>query len=170
MGNSADHPLLDPFLGCYDELARFLTRKLGCKDLAAELVHETYLRITRIAPSEQIANPRAFFFRMAANLAIDHQRKASYRTTCDIDGEMPLETADHRPTAEAVVFGKQQVDLLIQAVGELPPKCREVFILHKFKHLSYADIAERLDISRSTVVKHMVKALDYCKRRVEGDL
>ncbi len=167
---SHDHSELSlpaSFLNCYDELARFLTRKLGCKDLAAELVHETYVRIMTAQPTEPITNPRAFLFKTAANLAIDHQRKAGYRTTVNSDGEHSIEIVDPAPSAETMVFNKQQIDVLMQAVGELPPKCREVFILHKFKHLSYAEVAKRLEISRSTVVKHMVKALDYCKRRVE---
>ncbi|UVT15419.1 MAG: sigma-70 family RNA polymerase sigma factor [Nitrospira sp.] len=151
-----------------DELTRRLIGIVNSRDTAADLVQETYLRLLGLVNQQAIEHPRAFLFKTAANLAIDHQRKARYRTTINNDGENPIEIVDPTPSAETMVLNRQQIDLLMLAVGELPPKCREVFILHKFKHLSYADVGEQLGISRSTVVKHMVKALDHCKQRVEG--
>jgi DNA-directed RNA polymerase specialized sigma24 family protein len=33
--------------------------------------------------------------------------------------------------------------------------------------LTHGEVATRLGISQSTVVKHMIKAVEYCKRRVQ---
>jgi RNA polymerase sigma-70 factor (ECF subfamily) len=122
----------------------------------------------QINVEQVIANPRALLFRVAANLAVDYLRRdkhqAAHRSAEAIAAAIP----DTHPSVETVVFSKQQVVLLKQAIAELSPKCREVFILHKFKHLSYSEIAARLGIARSTVVKHMIKALEHCKRRVDA--
>jgi RNA polymerase sigma-70 factor (ECF subfamily) len=48
----------------------------------------------------------------------------------------------------------------------LSPRCREVFMLGKFEGLSLAEIAARLNISRNTVVTHMVNALAAIEREM----
>jgi RNA polymerase sigma factor (sigma-70 family) len=147
--------LFEAFRRCAGDLQRFLAHRLGCPDTAADLVQETFVRLAQLSPAQQPDNPRAFLFRIAANLATDHQRRLSYRAKYESQDE--------------AVFSKQQVLRLHDAIAELPPKCRDVFILHKFHHLSYAEVAARLGITKSTVVKHMIKALDHCRRRVEED-
>jgi RNA polymerase sigma-70 factor (ECF subfamily) len=49
--------------------------------------------------------------------------------------------------------------LLEQAISQLPPKCKEVFLLSRFGKLSYKEIATTLDISPKTVENHLGKAL-----------
>jgi RNA polymerase sigma-70 factor (ECF subfamily) len=44
-------------------------------------------------------------------------------------------------------------------MAKLPPKCREAFELRKFGELSQREIAQRMQLSESTVEKHLVKAL-----------
>lgn len=46
------------------------------------------------------------------------------------------------------------------AINNLPPRCREVFVLRRFHDLSPDDIAKRLGISRNMVEKHLRSALD----------
>ena len=127
------------------------------------------LRLIQLSAPQSIDNPRAFLFRVAGNLIIDHQRRqqreAAHRAEEDAAADIP----DPCPSIERVLFTKQQIEALKQAIAELPPKCRQVFILHKFKHLSYAEVGERLGIAQSTVVKHMIKALEHCKRRIDEE-
>lgn len=152
------------------ELLRFLARRLACRHTAEDLLQETYLRCLE-KPPEALENPRAYLYRVAGNLAVDHFRRHNRRSeheALDLDEE-GLEIADAGQDVETMVFSRQQVEQLKQAVEELSPRCREVFILHKFEHLSYAEVAAKLGISESTVVKHMVAALAHCRRRVLGD-
>lgn len=150
------------------DLQLFLTRRLGCAETAKDLVQDTFLRMLQASPRQALANPRAFLFRIATNLVIDHHRRQQHRAALSLsDSEMPVEAPDPSPSAETVVWSKQQVSLLKHSIGELPPKCREVFILIKFHHLSHGEVAARLGIAHSTVVKHMIKAVEYCKRRVQ---
>lgn len=151
-----------------DDLQRFLTRRLNCADTAADIIQEVFLRLTQHGFNQHLSNPRAFLFQVAANLATDHQRRCRSQSNHLSEEAIPTEIPDPSPPIETVLFNKYQVMVLKQAIAELPPKCREVFILHKFEHLSYAEVAIRLGISKSTVVKHMVKALEYCKRRVDA--
>ena len=49
--------------------------------------------------------------------------------------------------------------------NELHYKCRTVFLLHKFKNLSHAEIAARFGISKNMVEKHIIKAMARCKNK-----
>ena len=60
---------------------------------------------------------------------------------------------------ETIVSARQDLDVILAAVDELPPKCREVFLMQRNEGLAYAEIASRLGISESMVQKHMSKAL-----------
>ena len=54
-----------------------------------------------------------------------------------------------------------------RTVGELPPKCRDVFMLSRNEECSYKQISINLNISVSTVEKHMVKALKVIKGKLK---
>ncbi|BCA56562.1 DNA-directed RNA polymerase sigma-70 factor [Nitrospira sp. KM1] len=163
----SEHPLLASFLNCYDELTRFLTRKLGCKELAADIVQDTYLRVTRVDHDTDVTHPRAFLFRTAANLATDAMRRQQLRSVYEAGDVATEAIASQAPSAETVLEAQQQCRLLQEAVATLPPKCRTVFLLHKAQHLSYGEVAAQLNISKSAVEKHMSKALAHCRDYME---
>jgi RNA polymerase sigma-70 factor (family 1) len=55
------------------------------------------------------------------------------------------------------------------AADKLPEKCRQVFLLSRFEHLSQLEIAERMGISLSTVKKHLTKALAALRSEFSED-
>jgi RNA polymerase sigma factor (sigma-70 family) len=59
---------------------------------------------------------------------------------------------------------EQQIHAVIE---QLPHKCREVFLLSRINNLSHQAIAEKLNISVSTVEKHIVKALKIVRKHVD---
>lgn len=52
------------------------------------------------------------------------------------------------------------------AIEELPEKCREIFMLSRFEHKKYQEIAEILGISIKTVEAQMSKALQHLRTRL----
>lgn len=67
---------------------------------------------------------------------------------------------------DAALERRERLRLLAHAIAELPPRRREVFLLHKIDGLSHSQVAERLGISRSKVEKHVMKALAHCRDRL----
>ena len=53
-----------------------------------------------------------------------------------------------------------------KALDELPEQCGKAFKLSRFHHLSYAEIAEAMDISVKTVENHMGKALAIMRKKL----
>lgn len=166
MTDSAANPLSTPFVSHYDELIAFVRRKVRCPTLAADIVQETYVRLASAQLSAAVENPRALLYRIAGNLAIDHLRQERTRAKY-VTNEPPDETvADTQPSAERTIEAKERLAALIRSVDELPPRCRQVFVLRKFHGLDQAEIAKTLGISRNMVEKHLRNALLHCAMRL----
>lgn len=155
------------FSACAKELRSFLTRRLGCPDIAADLVQDTFLRLaTRRDPGSH-ANPRALVFRIAANLATDHSRQQRLRDTYHGGSLDERTVASPAPPPDGELVAQQNHALLKQAIAQLPEKRRTVFLLRMAQELSYDQIATRVGISVSAVEKHMHKAIVHCRAYVQ---
>ncbi|MEW6246208.1 MAG: sigma-70 family RNA polymerase sigma factor [Nitrospirota bacterium] len=151
------------------DLLAFLTRKLGCHDLAADCVQETYLRLVSLGPRLTIEHPRAFLFRIASNLAIDHLRRSQRQIEILSPDPLPVEVPSREPSAEDALHAKQTVAILSAAVAELSPKCRQALILNRLEGKSHAEIAAHLGVSESMVAKYIAQALKHCRRRLRSN-
>lgn len=167
MQDGEARPLLAAFETHYDELTAFVRRKVDCPALAADIVQETYVRLAGGRVPDAARNPRAFLYRVAANLTVDHLRQRRSRAKYVSSEPLAEEVADAQPSAEAAVEARQRLALLASAVDELPPRCRQVFVLRKLEGLDQAEIAETLGISRNMVEKHLRKALLHCAMRLQ---
>ncbi|CUI48411.1 Probable RNA polymerase sigma factor fecI [Achromobacter xylosoxidans] len=61
---------------------------------------------------------------------------------------------------------QQRLERLAEALRELPERQREAFVLSRFDGLTQDEVAERMQISRRMVVKHLARAIAYCEVRV----
>lgn len=145
-----------------DELRRYLTRRLDSAQIAADLTQETFARLMKASPAEEIDNPRAYLFRIASNLAADHFRSEGFSARVDEPAEWDR-LPDDAPGPERTVLAREEVRRLEQAVDKLPPRQREILLMHKFQGLTYTEIASRLGISKNTVMVHMMRALAHCR-------
>lgn len=60
---------------------------------------------------------------------------------------------------------QKRLKVLNQAIQELPPKCKEIFILSKFEGLKYQEIADYLGISKKTVENQIGKAYTFLREK-----
>ena len=141
-------------------LQRYLMRLVPPDD-AAELVQESYYRLLRHGEMVKIdAMARSFLFQTATNLARDHyRRRASHRAAqhVPIDDEEIIE--DHLGPDEQLA-GEQTRVLLERAIAALPHDTRTVFMLHRFRDLTYPQIAQTMNLSARTVARKMAEALE----------
>ena len=81
-------------------------------------------------------------------------------------GEGKVLAADVRAMLGTLDHG-QRLEMLQRALAELPPRCRESFLLRKIEGLSHPEIAEHLGISKALVEKHIVNAMKHCRLRIK---
>ena len=149
-----------------DRLRRRLIGRGLSAQQAADAVQELFLRLLR-APRAELRDPSAYLSRAADSIAIDHwRREQRSRLLFAVEEPDALAIPDPGPSAEAPLVEQQRFADLEQELAALPPRSREVLLLHKFEELSYAEIAQRLGISRNTVMVHLANAMRLLRQRV----
>mgnify|MGYP001764775612 CR=1 FL=1 len=114
-------------------------------------------------------SPQAFLQRVSVDLAIDRHRVESGRARLiEHAGEAVLAAAaTHTP--EQATAHAQMLASISAVIDGLPPRCRDVFILHKLHEVPQEDIAERLGISRNMVARHVMRAMQDLRRLMDND-
>lgn len=149
-------------------LLAFLQCRLDSLADAQELAQEAYLRMLTLEHPEQIDSPRAFLFRIAANLAVDRLRMRRLREATGA-GE-PLEPAPElhlAPVPERHAAAAEQWRELQAALRELPAKTSRAFVLHVIEGRDFEAIAQTMKLSARMVRYHVTRALAHCRARVE---
>lgn len=150
----------------YRELQNFLARKVNDADTALDIAQESYARALALQQSgEPIGDPRALLYRVARNLVVDRIRHDAVRDlgSLDVLGEDESPHAPGHLQPEAQYAADQYVRAMVQAIEDLPPRCRQVFILNRFDGLNHQEIADRLGISRNMVAQHIMRGVLACK-------
>ena len=171
MSGKDPNPLLGAYLERRADLVRYFRARLRSEEAAEDLVQEIYLKIASL-PADAIGNPSAYLFRLGSNLMLDRlkqqrrtgRRDAAWRDvhTATAAGQ---EISDEAP-ADEVVDARQRLSKIVEAVNELPAPVREAFRLHKLEGLSHAETAKAMNISRSSVEKHIMASLKRILARV----
>ena len=153
---------LENFTFLQKYLARYFTEHQDIEDV----VQETYLRAYSAERHKVIEHPRAFLFRVARNLALTALKRKSRQITDYIeDFELPLAIGS-ADTVESEVEARQNIGIYCEAVTALPEQCRRVFLLRKVHGLSHKEIAERMNLTNSSVEKHILKGVLKCRAYV----
>ena len=133
---------------------------------ADDLVQEAWVRLACYEREQAVAKPEAFLMRTALNLSID-----TYRMRVNHGEEVLLDEVvliDNTPTAEAIVLARERVARLSVCLGRLNEKTRDIFLSHRLDGMSYQQIAQRNQLSISTVEKHVAKATMQVTSWMEG--
>lgn len=149
----------------YDELRSFVLLRTRSPSLADDVLQETWLRAST-SGATMPDNPRAYLYRMAGNLLIDHVRKQGGGRQPPADLDLAERLASSDPPPDAVVGARQELAILAAAVDELPAQCRRVFLLYRGRGLTMRQVALRLGISQKTVEKHIARAMVHCRQRM----
>ncbi|MDS1140424.1 sigma-70 family RNA polymerase sigma factor [Pusillimonas sp. SM2304] len=141
-------------------LRGWLHRKLGNAFDAADLAHDTYVRILAAGNPPDAGQSRRHLTQVANGLLIDLYRRrrieAAYLHTLSLlpEPEAPSEE-DRALVLEALI----EIDTMLH---RLPDKARRALLLCKIDGLSYRDIAKQLNVSVSSVEKYIARSLQAC--------
>jgi RNA polymerase sigma factor (sigma-70 family) len=155
--------LLSFFLAQRDALTRFLARRVGNPDIAEDLAQETWLRLATGTVPQEVSNPRAFIFRVAANVATDTLRRrgrvSALLASEDAGGAVP----DPTPSAETRLIDRDRLRALEQALDALSENARAALLLNRIGGETHAEIARRLGVSESMVAKYIAQGMRCCR-------
>ena len=141
-------------------LTGWLRRRLGCPQNAADLAQDTFLRVLLAREKPVILEPRAFLTTVARRVLANHFRRQDIeRAYLEALAAQPEALAPSEEECAIILETLVQLDRLLDG---LPPLAKKVFLLAQVDGMTYAEIAEQLDISLSTVKRHMVRAAQRC--------
>ena len=153
-------------------LFNFIYRSVGRRDIAEELLQETFLRIIKSAPKYQkTAKFTTWAYTIARNICIDRARKFKKRKELSLDrtigngeegGATFLDQVVDENAAAGSMDAEKKVFLerLQAALDQLPEEQSEVFVMREFSGLKFREIAEILEIPVPTVKSRMRYALE----------
>lgn len=141
-------------------LLGWLRRRLGNIDHAADIAQDTFVRVLLKSAIEVIEEPRAYLTVIAKGLVANaHRRDALERTYLETLALVPEALAPSQEYRAMLLETLFEIDAMLD---RLPAKARSTFLLSQLEGLTYAEIAERLDISVRTVKRHMVLGFEQC--------
>jgi RNA polymerase sigma-70 factor, ECF subfamily len=155
------------FAATHDELRRYADSLVRDDATARDVVQEAYIRIwARRLEVDPERSVRALLYRTVRNLALNHLRDASNRSTLLAEhGSLP---AWRDPGPEATASANDLAETLRRWIDELPERQREALALSRFQGLSHEEIAAVMGIAPRTVNNHLVRALQTLRSRLDA--
>ena len=155
-------------------LWRFALSRVGDRDLADDIVQETFLKAFRLLVREDRERTEfmSFLFLIASSLIKDNWRK---KKEVLLEREELTRLRDARRAdrsfarAEADIDRRERVRFVAAALEQLPPRRREILILRLINEFSYAQIAEIIGISPAAARQRYRRALGELRRALENN-
>ncbi len=144
------------------KIYRFIYLKVNSEDVAQDLASEAFLRTwerLNKKKDESIENPRAFLYRTARNLVIDHYREKGRSQIIPFESSW---VADPRQDLEKKMINKSDLDLVKKALLNIKEDYQTVIIWRYLDELSISEIAKILDKSEQAtrvMIHRAVKSL-----------
>jgi RNA polymerase sigma-70 factor (ECF subfamily) len=131
------------------------------------MTQETFLRAYTATQKRKIDFPKAYLFKVARNVAFAELSKKNRQLT-DYLEELPTEEQGDGNAVDDELIAQQRVKLYCDAIAEMPPRCRRVFLMRKVHAMTHKEIAEELGVTVSAVERNITRGLVQFKRYVDS--
>ncbi|WP_215223910.1 RNA polymerase sigma-70 factor [Echinicola shivajiensis] len=145
----------------WEKLFQLSVSATGDEELSKDFVQEIFLDLWSRRESLSIKNPYSYLYQATKYRFIEHIRKQNLqRKFIDQFNEAHHQSND----VEEKIYLKELHHQIDHRLTELPSRCREIFTLSRYQHLSNQEIANQLGISKSTVENQLNKALNHLRK------
>ena len=149
-----------------DRYARYAARMLGSVDAAEDAVQDAFIRAyDQLAQCRDPDNFVGWFFLILRNRCFAERRRET-RIGPMLDVETQPIAAPEQP--DRIMETKERVRALQEALLQLTPDQREVFVLKHIEGLSYEEIAARIGGSVPSLKMRMHRAYDRLRERLKN--
>lgn len=161
-----------------DGLFRFLRSYTNSTAVAEDLLQETMLKVfTQRQRYKNQGNFKAWLYRIARNLCIDHKRALGRRPVGHWIAEEDLapdgienfdKAVDETDDARDRVFTREIEEKMEDALAMLSTREREAFLLRRVEEMSYEEISQALDCTLSAAKMRVKRAFDKIAGFMKG--
>ena len=155
----------ETFLEYYTPLCNYAANNLKNIGHAEDIVQEVFLHLWEKNESIQLTGTMdQYLFKSVKNKILEFVRQ---HESYERHKAKSIEEALVNENITDITDTYKKLELINNSLRHLPPKCKNVFVLHKFKGLTYGEIAEVQKISVKTVENHMMKALKILRTHLK---
>lgn len=135
----------------------WLRRRVGCSEQAADLAHDTFLRLlNRPRDLTALRQPRSYLATIARGLMVNLWQRQ------ELERAWQESLRVLTPTLEEQHLALEALERILRLLSGMPARVAEIFLLSQLDGLTYPAIAERLGVSVNVVQKAMLKAARHC--------
>lgn len=144
------------------QLRAFLHRQFPTLRDTDDLVQESYLKIIRARRSGRIKSVKNYLFGIARNAALSLFRRKRVTHEISVGDFDAFSVIEDDANVVTTVSARQELALVVEAMDQLPERCREVVMLWALEGLTREEVAARLGISEHTVRAQLAKGVKRC--------
>mgnify|MGYP003393879039 CR=1 FL=1 len=149
----------------YKMLCNAANKILNDKDASEDVVQDVFLKFwSKRENINIIESVKSYLYRATINTSLNHlerNKKIIRLQNTDLSNESISIKAGEE------LYHKELKGKIDEAINQLPPKCKVVFVLSRYEGMKYQQIADHLDISIKTVENQMGKALKMLRERLK---
>lgn len=164
-----ESPVQKQFLESYDELSEAIFRhcffRVSDRELALDLMQESFLKTWKyLSKGNDINDVRAFVYRVANNLVIDHYRK---KKTISLDSI--TEDVNFQPTDNSFedIISESEFNTVMRYVNDLDEPYKQAIIMKYIDGLPPQEIAEIIGESPNNVSVRIVRGLEKIRSKMK---
>ncbi|OUR74384.1 RNA polymerase subunit sigma [Methylophaga sp. 41_12_T18] len=147
-------------------LRGWIRKKLNCPEHAADLAHDTFLRLLSSEESLTLKQPRAYLLVVANRLLINRYRRKKVEDEVLRQVSVFIEQQDRRGPEEITSARQLLAQAIFLLTEDLAQKPRDAFLMARVEGLTYKQIARRLGVSESSVKQYIAKVMIHCHSRL----
>lgn len=147
-------------------LVRFLALRTGSAEDAKEIVQEAYAKVLALDRRHTVSLQVGYLWRIAANLAIDRKRQRAARLRLAAVALQP--TGSCSPSAESVVESRERLAIVHKAIEQLPPRCRQAFLLRVLEGQRFSRVGREMGITERMAKVHVARAMEFLLNCLES--
>ncbi len=157
------------FKDYYERLCNYANTFVNDMDEAEEMVQSTFLTLWEKRESIGIhTSVKSYLYQAVHNQSLNKIKHLQVR-------QAHSEYIKHQAAAGSFeinqnLLGEELEQQINAAINSLPAQCQTVFRLSRFENLTYAEIAEQLNLSVKTIENHMGKALRIMREQLKDYL
>lgn len=149
-------------------LSSFIFQVTRSKVMTAEIVQDVFLKIWMTRESlVEVKDFKAYLFVISKNRAINALKKslADLERMKKYASEVPFNEQPEDDDNDQLPF-----TLIDEAIDQLSPRQKEIFLLHRHERYSYREISEQLGIGIESVKTHLSLAVKSIKQHIENKI
>ncbi|GAB5476101.1 MAG: RNA polymerase sigma-70 factor [Maribacter sp.] len=135
------------------------------REMAEDIAQDTFVKVwEKRATLDSEKSIKFFLFVLVKNMIISDFRKLN--TFSKYKSHFKHLNENNEPSLETEIDGNELTRILQKAIGSLPEKRKQVYLMSRNEHLSHQEISSRLNISVRTVEVHIALALKNIRKFV----